>query len=619
MKAHSLAKIYLLLRANGAVSLRGHNAIFDVAHVQEEHAIPEVFTPEGDIPRVDMNDELEEKEEEDDELCESIVAIAGTPDPFYFSHDGEAEGYRHLKSRGVDFRNNERNSEAFGEEEEFACVLSSNGDYVPLQGEQMGELREYLNTGEFISGETTVEGLVLSETALFEDGSGTGTTVQEVNLPSGPIVLKPGKAARRRMESSSGRDKRRLASYQGVKEVLAVRVCDSRGLCPDDAFTISDKIFGTTGDTENMRTQFLACSFGEFEVTNQYSKDISRHLAAPGVIEVNINVKLETSSKSTIRNEVTKAVQAKLGFNLPSNFDHVIYILEKCYVECGWAAYAYINSWNSVFQGNYYKMVGVQVHEIGHNLNLAHSGGIDSKTYSDHTCMMGNPLYSDNVGEMCFNPAKNFQIAYGSNSWYAGSAITWTPGKTTPKYWKGKVVGIADYDNNPEGHPVTIRIETSTNTDYFLGFNRAYRANKDNKDGDDQVTIIESGQNGLGYSQSYLKAMLSQGGTHTFSNWLSSGRDLVITVNEINISAGTNPGYADVTMNFNNAVIPSATNAPTNAPTKSSGFPAPTKAPTPFPTFGPTSKPTSCLKKGVVCPADPSLCCKGECRKGKCR
>lgn len=78
-------------------------------------------------------------------------------------------------------------------------------------------------------------------------------------------------------------------------------------------------------------------SFGEFEVTNQYSKDISRHLAAPGVIEVNINVKLETSSKSTIRNEVTKAVQAKLGFNLPSNFDHVIYILEKCYVECGWA------------------------------------------------------------------------------------------------------------------------------------------------------------------------------------------------------------------------------------------------------------------------------------------
>lgn len=78
-------------------------------------------------------------------------------------------------------------------------------------------------------------------------------------------------------------------------------------------------------------------SFGEFEVTNQYSRDISRHLAAPGVIEVNINVKLETSSRSTVRNEVTKAVQAKLGFNLPGNFDHVMYILEKCYVECGWA------------------------------------------------------------------------------------------------------------------------------------------------------------------------------------------------------------------------------------------------------------------------------------------
>ncbi|KAL7469177.1 hypothetical protein ACHAXS_009426 [Conticribra weissflogii] len=598
MKAHSLATFILLLRVNGVDSLRGHNTIFDVVHVQEEHVVPEVLAPEDGIPRVDI------EEEDDNDLCESIVAIAGTPDPFYFVDDAEVEASRNLKSRGDGIRNSERNSEAFGEEEEFACVLSSNGDYVPLHGEQMQELREYLNNGDLISGETTVAGLVLSETSLFDDGSGSGTTEQQVYLPSGQIVLKPGKAARRRLESGPNRQ---LASYQGAKQVLAVRVCDSVGLCPnDDAATISDKIFGTYGDIETMRTQFLACSFGQFEVTNQYSKDISSLLAAPGVIEVNIKVKIENSSKSTIRNEVTKAVNSKLGYNLPGNFDHVMYILEKCYQECGWAAYAYINSWNSVFQGNYYKMVGVQVHEIGHNLNLAHSGGMDASPYSDHTCMMGNPLYSDNVGEMCYNPAKNFQIAYGSNSWYAGSAISWTPGRTTPRYWMGKVVGIADYDNNPGGHPVTIRIDTGTDTDYFLGFNRAYRANKDNKDGDDEVTIIESGQNGIGYSQSYLKAKLPQGGKYTFTNWLSSGRDLVITVNEINIGAGANPGYADVTMNFNNAVLPNPPNTPT-------------KAPTPFPTIGPTPKPIGCLGKGAVCPADPSLCCKGECRKDKCR
>jgi hypothetical protein len=35
-----------------------------------------------------------------------------------------------------------------------------------------------------------------------------------------------------------------------------------------------------------------------------------------------------------------------------------------------------------------------------HNLNMAHSGGLDKKIYTDHTCVMGNPLFSDDVGRM---------------------------------------------------------------------------------------------------------------------------------------------------------------------------------------------------------------------------
>ena len=42
----------------------------------------------------------------------------------------------------------------------------------------------------------------------------------------------------------------------------------------------------------------------------------------------------------------------------------------------------------SVYQDHYYKMVGVTVHELGHNFGLAHSGGLNGKTYTDHTGMM---------------------------------------------------------------------------------------------------------------------------------------------------------------------------------------------------------------------------------------
>ncbi len=55
-----------------------------------------------------------------------------------------------------------------------------------------------------------------------------------------------------------------------------------------------------------------------------------------------------------------------------------------------------MNSWMSVYQAHYYKLVGVTVHELGHNFGLAHSGkASDGKAYTDHTGMMGNPLYSD--------------------------------------------------------------------------------------------------------------------------------------------------------------------------------------------------------------------------------
>ena len=39
----------------------------------------------------------------------------------------------------------------------------------------------------------------------------------------------------------------------------------------------------------------------------------------------------------------------------------------------------------------------------GHNLNLAHSGGLDGRTYTDHSCLMGNPWWEDNQGRMCFS------------------------------------------------------------------------------------------------------------------------------------------------------------------------------------------------------------------------
>ncbi|EED94554.1 predicted protein [Thalassiosira pseudonana CCMP1335] len=354
---------------------------------------------------------------------------------------------------------------------------------------------------------------------------------------------------------------------------------------------MSDKIFGTDGDTATMTSQFNACSFGKLTITNDYSVDISKKESAKGVVEVKINVDITTSNKGTIRNAVTQAVQAKLGRSLPGPWDHVM------------AAYALVNSWNSVYQKNYYKFPGVQTHEIGHNLNFAHSGGLNGATYTDHSCLMGNPLYSDDNAKMCYNPAKNFQIA-SEGAWYDGHTAVWNSGSTTPKLGSYKLVGIADYDNNPKNNPVVVKLESGTDTDAFIGYNRAYGVNADNKQGSNQVTIVESGQNGLGYSQSFLKAVLSEGQSYTFNNWQSSGKDLVVTVKAI---VNTNPRTAEVELSFGNvAVTAQPSNAQTSQPSSK-----PTSLPTRKPSSSPSRMPTT---PRPVTPAPTKACGDGICK-----
>ena len=66
-----------------------------------------------------------------------------------------------------------------------------------------------------------------------------------------------------------------------------------------------------------------------------------------------------------------------------------------------------------------------------------------------------------------------------------------------------------------------------------MGFNRARGINADNDEGDNLVTVIETGSNGDGYSQSFLLAKKSQGQTHTIENFGGTGDDLVIAVDQI--------------------------------------------------------------------------------------
>ena len=183
--------------------------------------------------------------------------------------------------------------------------------------------------------------------------------------------------------------------------------------------------------------------------------------------------------------------------------------------------------------------------------------------------MMGNPLYSDDIGAMCFNAAKSWQLG-----WYDSSKISIDPREGS---WTGNIVGIADFANNPQNDPVIVKVETRTGTDQFIAFNRATGINRHNDEADDEVTIVQAGSNGELYSQSFLKATLRSGEVYTISKW-DGTQDLTVTAKVININTGSSADYAEVSVCLGPCV-----DATTEAPSKHSSHKAPTSAPSKAP------------------------------------
>jgi hypothetical protein len=106
-------------------------------------------------------------------------------------------------------------------------------------------------------------------------------------------------------------------------------------------------------------------------------------------------------------------------------------------------------------------------------------------------------------------------------------------------------MGVSDYKDS-KAKTVLLKLETGTDEDYYVNFNRKSGINQDVREGGDQVLVTRQGENGIGYSESKQVARLSLGGSYEIPNFGGLGRSVYIKVNMINTS--TSPGYADVSV-----------------------------------------------------------------------
>lgn len=145
--------------------------------------------------------------------------------------------------------------------------------------------------------------------------------------------------------------------------MLVVRVIASNGSTSASEAALSNSVFGNDNDPVNLSSQFAACSHNKLEFVKAADKEVGAEYAnsiTNGVATVTVNTAL-ADGHAAMSNTITAQLKSDFGVSNPNQLaNHVMYCLPSG--TMGYIAYAYINSWNSVYSDNWCTSVSAQMH-----------------------------------------------------------------------------------------------------------------------------------------------------------------------------------------------------------------------------------------------------------------
>jgi hypothetical protein len=161
--------------------------------------------------------------------------------------------------------------------------------------------------------------------------------------------------------------RRELAQVEGTLSCLVVRVEASDASTTRSEKELSNSIFGndqSNPQTINMQSQFKNCSHGKlnFIEADDRNGSFGRNIRNGATT---VYVDLPTSGGETLMaNAITNALNSVFEVERPPELaDHILYCLPPGTMDG--VAYAYINSWSSVYNDEWCNMLSSTMHEIG--------------------------------------------------------------------------------------------------------------------------------------------------------------------------------------------------------------------------------------------------------------
>jgi hypothetical protein len=313
------------------------------------------------------------------------------------------------------------------------------------------------------------------------------------------------------------RDRRRkLLASNGQVKVLVIRVSDdsSNDYRRKVTQSTTQMYWDVFGDENNLSKVYNHCSNGNLNmipatgIDPQTGREVDR-----GVVTV-VPDSNEDICNMTYKSAGNIALEALKNAQIDAQ--HKMIILPDCVNFQGAGAWGQTPGQLTWFPSRYASFPVTQVHEIGHNLGMRHSGK-NGVSYADDTDSMGNKgSWSDIGSKMCFNGAKTWYFGWYSNHHKYVNPENWP--------FKGDLGTVTDAARFSSSENAVLHLKSGSASSLFVIFNRAEAFNQDVGD-PDTVLITEQLYS---YSISTWMAALKAGETYHHKNWNGSQNTLVI-------------------------------------------------------------------------------------------
>ncbi|KAL7548652.1 hypothetical protein ACHAWF_011924 [Thalassiosira exigua] len=445
--------------------------------------------------------------------------------------------------------------ECDNETREFACEEVSTGQIYSIED----DLIEISNSNKPNQANGNKPGLLDfdEDVDVLESAQTLFVGDADIDGARGIIKFNQGRFGKK---PNKGKGKGRALQSVGSPKVLALNVVSGEGITTGYNNThLADSVFGSLvggPDLVNLASQATACSHGQlnFAPLNKASGNASVvGDVSDGVATVYSTVST-ASGQGAIREDATSKLKAAHGSK--GGADYVMVCLPEGKMG---TAYAFIGHWLSVYPSGMCTNPSIQLHEIGHNLRLGHSGELGA--YDDKSGVMGSGGGGDERST-CFNGCKNWQLG-----WFSDRHVNLTPFVDS---FSGRLFGTTQYDVTTSSDKMILRLHDPgcSICDYYVSFNHASSYNAFTGESKDMVQIHTKAGTPDSGKASKVVARLGAGGAYTAT---VNGANMTVAVSSVN----ADEGWAEI------IVAPGASAAPTTA--------HPTKAPSASPTAAPTA------------------------------